>query len=57
VVCSVHVAANKSLVRKTMISAFLEDLGVLEVGSVGESHGVNPFPHSSALTSLWSVDC
>jgi len=45
------VAANKSIVRKTVIWAFLEYFGVLEVGFVGESHGVNPFPHISALAA------
>mgnify|MGYP000264917371 CR=1 FL=1 len=35
-----------------MISAFLEYFGVLDVSSVGESHGVNPFPHISALPSI-----
>ena len=38
-----------------MIWAFLEYFGVLEVGFIGESHGVNPFPYISALASHGSA--
>jgi len=46
-------AANFSLVATTMIKAFLEDFGVLEVSSVVENYGFNPLRHSSVLAPFW----